>query len=1033
MLIVARSFVVEEPSERRWEEVQRSSKAWRREKFLLVLFGNTLSGANYTTEEDVNELQWRKDEDFCRDYLLNSLNPRLALTYNGHKTAKEIWDRLNAHFQKEEGLSRTLLGEKLFTSKFNLNSSITSQIIELESLRLKLADDKSDISDNIFVCLILSKLPPEWLTFKTEMHRLKEKIALDELKRFIHIEDQNIAGKRQEQGGQSSQTLNFVSRPSKPRRKPPAPKSEATTQLLPKKPSFKKKRGKCHNCGKWGHWAADCKAPKKKEEAPQNVANMLADASDPKSFVAMIGSSHRSSSAEWWLDSGATCHVTNDRGLLAEVKAVQEKVENCNGGETQVTHVGTAELVLSSDEAFETFKTFKSRVENQLNLKIKRFRSDRGGEYTVTGFKEFCASEGIILETTAPYSPQSNGVAERKNRTLIEMLNSMLLTAGMPNSFWGEAVRTANHILNRVPHSQLTSTPYELWHGHPCRYDTLKTWGCIAYVRIQDLKRPKVGPRTTTCVYLGSAEDSAADRFLDLSTNTVIESRDVIFFEDKFVKDHSLSVFGSNDMISESIVEPEAGSSGTAPQPLEVESVPLRASTRERIPKNFGENFVTYHLEDDPFSYQEAMRSRDSLMWAEAIDDEMDSLLHNNTWHLVDLPKGAKVLGCKWVLKKKLHSDGSIARILLALASIEDFIVHQMDVKTAFLNGELDEDIYMAQPEGYVQKDQKDKVCKLDKSIYGLKQAPKMWHMKFDQVVKSLGFQSSLSDKCLYHRSLSNQTVIICLYVDDMLILRSNLAAIRDIKSTLAEAFDMKDLGPVDTLLGKEHWEALDRLLRYLRGTKDHALCYTGYPPTVEGHSDASWCSEAGNNKSTSGYIFTLGGAAITWKSKRQTCIALSSMEAELFALALAGEEADWIRNLILDIPLSKLQVNSLSLYCDNQAAVQVVKNALYNTKRRHVRLRHALLNYLKEQGIITLIDVRSKDNLADPLTKGMPKDRLIKTGSNRDIPYRITDIAAVSRSLKSFRLKQISGAAGIGGALVDWNPDQDDLLDDEI
>ncbi|KAK8946931.1 hypothetical protein KSP39_PZI007096 [Platanthera zijinensis] len=719
-----------------------------------------------TTEEDVNELQWRKDEDFCRDYHLNSLNPRLALTYSSHKTAKEIWDRLNAHFQKEEGLSRTLLGERLFTSKFNLNSSITSQIIELESLRLKLADDKSDISENLFVWLILSKLPPEWLTFKTEMHRLKEKIALDELKR-----------------------------------KPPTPKSEATSQLLPKKPSFKKKRGKCHNCGKWGHWAADCKAPKKKEEAPQNVANMA-----------------------------------------------------------------------------------------------------------------------------------------------------------------------------------------------------------------------------------------------NMSYDTVI------------------------------LVEPEAGPSSIAPQPLEVESVPLRASTRESIPKNF-----------------------------EAIDDEMDSLLYNNTWHLVDLSKGAKVLKCKWVLKKKLHSDGSIARILLALAYIENFIVHQMDVKIAFLNGELDEEIYMAQPEGYVQKDQKDKVCKLDKSIYGLKQAPKMWHMKFDQVVKSLGFQSSLSDKCLYHRSLSDQTVIICLYVDDMLILGSNLAAVRDIKSTLAKAFDMKDLGPVDTLLGmkvsvdkgrvtlsqahyieqllstwgydncrpaetpfdhnvklssneetsinqvkyskiigslmyatsctrpdiafsvsmlsrftsnpgKEHWEALDRLLRYLSGTKDHALCYTGYPPTMKGHSDASWCSEAGNSKSTSGYIFTLRGAAITWKSKRQTCIALSSMEAELFALALAGEEADWIMNLILDILLSKLQVNSLSLYCDNQAAVQVVKNALYNTNRRHIRLRHALLNYLKEQGIITLID-----------------------GSNRDIPYRITDIAAMSRSSKSFRLKQISGVPGIGGALVDWDPDHDDLLDDEI
>ncbi|KAK8936658.1 hypothetical protein KSP39_PZI012187 [Platanthera zijinensis] len=125
-----------------------------------------------------------------------------------------------------------------------------------------------------------------------------------------------------------------------------------------------------------------------------------------------------------------------------------------------------------------------------------------------------------------------------------------------------------------------------------------------------------------------------------------------------------------------------------------------------------------------------------------------------------------------------------------------------MDVKTAFLNGELDEEIYMAQLEGYVHKDLREKVCKLDKSIYGLKQAPKMWHMKFDQVVKNIGFQSSLSDKCLYYRSMSNQTVIICLYVDDMLILGSDLAEVRDTKSALAKAFDMKDLGPVDTLLG---------------------------------------------------------------------------------------------------------------------------------------------------------------------------------------------------------------------------------------
>lgn len=305
-----------------------------------------------TTTEDVDELQWKKDEDFCRDYLLNSLNPRLAMTYSGFKTAKEIWDRLDAQFQKQEGLSKTLLAERFFNFKLNATSTITSQLIEMENMRNKLYDEKSEISDNLFVGLIISKLPPEWATFKTEMHRLKEQIGLDELMRFIHIEDLNVVRKCAEQVSQSTQIANLVSRPGKPLRKPSAPKGEPSSQLQAKKPSLKKKKGKCHNCGKWGHWAADCKAPKKiKEDAPQNKANMLVDTSGPQSFIAMMGRGRSSSdSSEWWLDSGATCHATNDKGVLTEVTVVKDTVQNCNEGETVVSHAGTADLVLSSGD-----------------------------------------------------------------------------------------------------------------------------------------------------------------------------------------------------------------------------------------------------------------------------------------------------------------------------------------------------------------------------------------------------------------------------------------------------------------------------------------------------------------------------------------------------------------------------------------------------------------------------------------------------------------------------------------------------------
>ncbi|KAK8924051.1 hypothetical protein KSP39_PZI019801 [Platanthera zijinensis] len=252
-----------------------------------------------TTREGVNKFQWNKDEDFCRDYLLNSLNVRLAMIYSQYKTAKEIWDRLNAHFQKQNELSKTLLAEKFFDLKFNMNSTVSSQLIELENMRNKLKDDKSDMSDNLFVYLILSKLPPEWNTFKIEMHGLKKQIGLDELKWFIYIEDQNFVRKCTEQSSQPIQVDNLVLHSSKPQRNPPAPVGESSLQLQVKKTSFKRKRGKCHNCGKWGHWAADCKLPQKsKEDTPQNKADMLTDKSEPQSFIAMMGSSHSSGSSE---------------------------------------------------------------------------------------------------------------------------------------------------------------------------------------------------------------------------------------------------------------------------------------------------------------------------------------------------------------------------------------------------------------------------------------------------------------------------------------------------------------------------------------------------------------------------------------------------------------------------------------------------------------------------------------------------------------------------------------------------------------
>ena len=198
-------------------------------------------------------------------------------------------------------------------------------------------------------------------------------------------------------------------------------------------------------------------------------------------------------------------------------------------------------MLRTKDEALDYFKIYKAKVENQLERKIKRLRSDRGGEYFPKIFDEFCEEHGIIHERTPPYSPESNGIAERKNRTVTDLVNSMLDTAGLSKAWWGEAVLTSCHVLNKVPNKNQDQTPYEMWNGRKPSLSYLRTWGCLAKVNVPIPKKCKLGPKTVDCVFLEYAQRSIAYRFLvvksevlDVHVDNIMESRDAIFFENNF-------------------------------------------------------------------------------------------------------------------------------------------------------------------------------------------------------------------------------------------------------------------------------------------------------------------------------------------------------------------------------------------------------------------------------------------------------------------------------------------------------------------
>ena len=276
-------------------------------------------------------------------------------------------------------------------------------------------------------------------------------------------------------------------------------------------------------------------------------------------------------------------------------------------------------------------------------------------------------------------------------------------------------------------------------------------------------------------------------------------------------------------------------------QDQEIENdIPIRRSQRVRKPA-ISIDYEVYIVQDmkseeDPTTFEEAMRSPHSSKWRATMEDELKSMKENKVWDLEEIPKGAKTVGCKWVYKTKRDSKGKIERyktrfvakgftqregidynetfspvstkdsfrIIMALVAHFDQELHQMDVKTAFLNGELSENVYMAQPKGFVIEGKEKLGCRLMRSIYSLKQASRQWYIKFDETIRRFGFEENKEDNCIYAKFLGRKYIFLVLYVDDILLASSDMALLLDTKRFLSSNFDMKDMGEASYVLGIE-------------------------------------------------------------------------------------------------------------------------------------------------------------------------------------------------------------------------------------
>jgi hypothetical protein len=508
---------------------------------------------------------------------------------------------------------------------------------------------------------------------------------------------------------------------------------------------------------------------------------------------------------------------------------------------------------------------------------------------------------------------------------------------------------------------------------------------------------------------------------------------------------------------------------------------------------------------DIPASWKEAMKHPQATEWLLAGQAEYQSLVDNKTWELVDPPRdGHNILRTRWVFTKKLKADGSIDRFkarlvvqgfrqrpgvdyneifspvvrmevlrtLFGIAARLNYEIHQMDVKTAFLNGGIDAVVYIHQPEGFVDRLNPKAACLLRKSLYGLKQSPRIWYSTFVEFMTSLGFVRTRKDRCVFVKRYGNMLVYISLYVDDLLIFAPNTLIVNELKQAFMRRFQMTDCGEVSYILGWQitrnraertifihqnkyiseilrkfnlhscnskptplevnidlsmksnhdfeiellekampyrscvgslmylvigtrpdlahcvqqlsqylnspttvHYHSLKRVFKYLSGTAYHGLTFGGVKEPkhiLEAYVDADYANCKDTRRCISGYATYFYGSPISWLSKKQPTVSLSTTEAEYTALASCIQECLYLKFLLLDLGFDIQK--PIQIHEDNQSCIKIARNPALHAHSKHIDVKYFFVKELTESQVFNIEYCNTTNQVADIFTKALPK-----------------------------------------------------------
>uniref|UniRef100_A0A2N9FNK6 Integrase catalytic domain-containing protein n=1 Tax=Fagus sylvatica TaxID=28930 RepID=A0A2N9FNK6_FAGSY len=584
------------------------------------------------------------------------------------------------------------------------------------------------------------------------------------------------------------------------------------------------------------------------------------------------------------------------------------EVESLGGNRYFVTFIDDASqkvwvyVLKTKDQVFQLFKKFHAMVERQKGKSLKCLRTDNGGEYTSNEFENYCSEYGIRHEKTVPDTPQHNGVAERINCTIVE-------------------------------------------------------------------KRLKLDDKATPCIFVGYGDAEFGYKLWDPKKKKMIKSRDVVFHKNENITNFEKFEKSKSTVEGVSDLTPTSSSSDIA---TDIEEVQV---------ENYG---------DEPAGVggDDAIDTKGFEQGEQPIPPEMEEP------QLVELPKGKKALRNKWVFKLKKDGEKlvkykarlvvkgfnqkqgidfdeifslvvkmSFIQVILGLTASLDLELEQMDVKTAFLHGDLEEEIYMVQLEGFEAKGKEHKGTQGQMQII---------------VCMSDNFLMILRDRKAKKLWLSQEKYI------ERVLERFNMKHAKLVSTPLGGHFKLSKKSCPSSNKEKENMasipysSAVGSLMYAMVCTRPdiaHAVgVVSSSKPVLEGYTNADMAGDLDGRKSTSRFLFTFVGGAVSWQPKLQKCVSLSTTEAEYIAATEAGKEMLWMKRFLQDLGLKQ---DEYVVHCDSQSALDLSKNSTYHSRMKHIDVRYHWLRLIVDQQLMQLRKIHTDKNPADMLTKVVPKEKL--------------------------------------------------------